>query len=334
MQDRRITTRSHVTYYAGQCERGNGTDKLHFQVYVQASNKVKLDKWRAFFTFNGKQHHIVSPLNGTSDENIAYCTKEDTRETDALTEFNPVFAGEIPFSWGEARFIDRKKQGDRTDLSALKAAIENQDPMQKIYSEHFEAISKCANSAENYYNMIGQKKARDALIDYYNGIELRPWQKHLCEFVDSPVHPRQVVYIHESTGGVGKSFMAGYLQVMKNAVVLQPARKADLLYILSKYVRDPTCNTVVFDVSCSNAEYGMSVVYTVAEHLKDGRFLVTKYQSDQFAFKPKHVIIFSNEPPDLSAMKSDRWTVCHLQGLNLTMPSLIRRARPVLGDLN
>ena len=70
MHDRRLTTRSKVSYYIGQAERGGQTNKLHFQVYVQSDHKVKLDKWRAFFTFNGKSFHIVHPLRGSSDDNI------------------------------------------------------------------------------------------------------------------------------------------------------------------------------------------------------------------------------------------------------------------------
>jgi len=338
MQNRRLTTRSKISYYTGQAERGENTNKLHFQVYVQSNHKVKLDKWRAFFTFNGKAFHIVHPLRGSSDDNVAYCTKDDTRADEVVLPVgNPLnpYTNEWPmpnpFTYGELRDIASPRQGERNDLSELKMSIENQENWTDIYSNHFEAIAKCASTSETYYNLVGQKKAHEAAVSFYNEQTLRPWQQRLVEFTQSPVHNRQVVYIWEQTGGVGKSFMAGYLQTMCKAVVLQPAKKADLLYILSKHVREPGCNTIVFDVSCSNAEYGMDVVYTVAEHCKDGRMLVTKYNSCQYRFTPKHVIILSNNPPDMQKLKADRWTVIHLTGINLTMPQLIR---PALGSLS
>lgn len=325
MQDRRLTSRSKISYYIGQAERGGQTNRLHFQVYVQANHKVKLDKWRSFFTFNDKSFHIVHPIKGSSDDNIAYCSKDDTRATLEMPGEMYESTRPNPFSWGQSRDIAAPKQGERNDLSELKKSIENQENWVDIYSNHFEAIAKCASTSEQYYNLVGQKKAHEAAVSYYQSQTLRPWQQRLVDFCESPVHNRQVVYIWESTGGVGKSFMAGYLQVMCKAVILQPAKKADLLYILSKHVREPGCNTIVFDVSCSNAEYGMDVVYTVAEHCKDGRMLVTKYNSCQYRFDPKHVIIFSNNPPDLQKLKADRWTVIHLTGINLTMPQFIRQ---------
>ena len=48
-----------------------------------------------------------------------------------------------------------------------------------------------------------------------------------------------------------------------------------------------------------------------------------KYDSDSFNFSKKHVIVFSNYAPDMSALSADRWKIVHLVGLALSLPIVL-----------
>lgn len=94
-----------ITFIVLQLERGEeGT--LHYQGYLESSKSVRFTKF--------KKHEFFEKANfgkcdGTPQQNVDYCTKEESREP---TEH----AG--PFMWGEL-----SKQGQRTDLVKLRDAV-------------------------------------------------------------------------------------------------------------------------------------------------------------------------------------------------------------------
>lgn len=94
-----------ITFIVLQLERGEeGT--LHYQGYLECSKKVRFTHFKkhSFFVRGN-----FGAYNGTPQQNVDYCTKEDSREDSDI-------AG--PFMWGEL-----SKQGARNDLVALRDAV-------------------------------------------------------------------------------------------------------------------------------------------------------------------------------------------------------------------
>lgn len=69
----------HVRYVSCQLERGHETGRLHWQGYLEALQPVGLKRVKELLSCN---HAHLEPRRGTQAEAIAYCSKEDTRETD------------------------------------------------------------------------------------------------------------------------------------------------------------------------------------------------------------------------------------------------------------
>ena len=81
----------------------------------------------------------VEPCRGNPEQNIAYCSKD----------------GDF-VEWG-----DKPKQGKRTDLLAMKAAIDEGKPMLEVADEHFVTWAKYHRAADKYQFMVQAKRATD-----------------------------------------------------------------------------------------------------------------------------------------------------------------------------
>jgi hypothetical protein len=215
----------------------------------------------------------------------------------------------------------RKRQGQRTDLEDLQAAIDSGDQWEILSAEHFTTLAKYSRFAREYYNLKAQQKVMEKLKIELETAELRAWQKGILDICEEEPHNRKVMWFWESEGNVGKSFMAQYLQVMKQAILLQPMKKSDMVHILSKTIHQS--DIVIFDLTRSSEEGSVKVVYEVIEMIKNRHICSGKYDSDSFNFSKKHVIVFSNYAPDMSALSADRWKIVHLVGLALSLPIVL-----------
>jgi len=128
--------------------------------------------------------------------------------------------------------------------------------------------------------------------------------------VEEEPHARQITWIWSSAGNTGKSTMATYLGALKEACVLETAKKQDLAYIFAQ----KPAKIVVFDLSRTLApdDDGRSKLdhlYALAESLKNGHLVSTKYQSASLYFARPHVVFFANFGPDMTKWSADRYVV-------------------------
>lgn len=78
-------------------------------------------------------------------------------------------------------------------------------------------------------------------------------------------------------------------------------RLADMMYAFGQ----SPAPIVIFDISRAQAEHS-DHLYTMAEHLKNGQFFSTKYNSRLVFFTPPHVVFFANTLYDQSKWSADR----------------------------
>lgn len=107
--------------------------------------------------------------------------------------------------------------------------------------------------------------------------------------------------------------MATYLMALKNALVLEAGKRTDLIHIFSKY----PSRIVIFDLSRTNEateerKHFLDGIYNLAEQLKNGRLISTKYDGEPLLFPTPHVIFFANFEPDYTKWSADRYLVTHL----------------------
>jgi len=216
---------------------------------------------------------------------VKYCSKEDTRIAGPWTIGQPVGV-----------------QGKRKDIEVAVELVKSGTSMVDVIDQMpgiVRYISHLERYAELSVNQAAKRQRREEKV----GAVLRPWQQELSEMLEEPADGRHFCYIFESTGNVGKSWMASWLQSTKGAFWTRPGKIADLAHA---YQREPI---VVLDIVRTNVEGAVANVYGFTESLLDGSIFSPKYGSCVKTFTPPHVVIFSNDPPDYTKMSRDRYVV-------------------------
>jgi len=170
-----------VTYCVYQEEvSASGTE--HLQGYIQFSSRRTLATVRSLDGLDGAHFEVA---RGSAQSNLDYCTKEDTRVG------GPYFFGAI----------NLKGQGNRTDLAALKDAVDDGASKRELYESHFETFSRCEKFVINYKRFRSVK---------------RDWLMTVFLFVGTP--------------GTGKTRTAVELASMLGEYYMVPATKGSGLY--------------------------------------------------------------------------------------------------------
>lgn len=106
-------------------------------------------------------------------------------------------------------------------------------------------------------------------------------------------------------GNSGKSFLADWLEVWRDAFVVTGGKFADIAYAydLEEYV--------VFDFARDQQE---RFPYKLVEDFKNRRIFSTKYESRLKRAARCKLIVFSNFAPDKSKLSADRWDVHDVGG--------------------
>lgn len=137
--------------------------------------------------------------------------------------------------------------------------------------------------------------------DYYD------WQRAICDKIRKDPDDRTIYWIHEATGGVGKSALTRSL-CHREDCMLTGGKAADMKYqIACRWEKHGTVpKAIIFDIPRSSMQY---LSYAGMEEIKNGCFASNKYESAMCIVPFSHVICFSNELPDFTAVSKDRWKV-------------------------
>lgn len=278
--------RPELNYFIAGHEVGEqGTP--HLQIYFQLNKQVKITTMHRWPGWERMAH--IQPAKGTSDEAADYCKKEGN-----FWEF------------GTIKTMGRK--GARNDLKEVQEAIDKGESYDDICDTHFKQAAMYSKFIKERVQARDSKRQQDSLRELYNSAVLKPWQQRLMDVViATEPDPRKIYWIWEDKGNAGKSWMANYLGSMHGATILTVGKKVDMAYI---YAQKPT-NIVLFDLARTNesSKDFLHGVYSLAEDLKNGRVVSTKYESKTVFFRPPHVIFFANFEPDMSKWSKDRYMV-------------------------
>ncbi len=145
----------------------------------------------------------------------------------------------------------------------------------------------------------------------YAEVRWRPWQQKVIDIVQGPIDRRRINWFWEPEGDSGKSFLTKWL-FMNFRCIVGGGKKGDVFHQVAKaFEEDPEADPqlIILDIPRFSKDF---VNYGAMEELKNGFVNSGKYEGGVFCFKCPHLVVFSNEPPDLTAMSGDRWHVRRL----------------------
>jgi len=139
--------------------------------------------------------------------------------------------------------------------------------------------------------------------------KLHSWQLDLIKIIDDKVDDRTIHWIYDKDGNAGKTSLIKYLIKHKNIICATGGGNKDIanmLFNIQENGRDLNEKTT-FIFSFGRSTEGIS--YKAIESVKDGLITNTKYESGTLCFNNPHVIVMSNDLPDIDKLTHDRWQI-------------------------
>lgn len=283
-----------IKYCIWQVEQGEqGTE--HIQGYVEFRTKHRLSAVKKWLY---RAHWEVR--RGTAQQAREYSSKEETRVRG-------------PWSIGEQEV---SRQGHRTDLSRA-VEILTQQGMRAVAQQEPEAFVK-------FHRGLQALEGASRQLPSDAGFEPRPWQSRVLQLLSESPDDRHIIWVTDSRGNSGKSRLARHLLLMHGAQLLL-GRSQDMAYMFREETR-----IVVFDVTRQQQEF-VDHLYSMAEMLKNGVLVSTKYESRAKIFDPPHVVFFSNQTWDTTKWSRDRVVELDLNnpGMHTPLASPVRVSAPI-----
>jgi len=264
-----------VSYIVAGREIAPTTGQRHLQCFVRCNARQSFAYVRALLP----PCHIER-ARGSAQQGIRYCRKDGD-----FLEF-----GDVP---------DVDSRGRRTDWERFCdwARSQNEPPTDRELIEAFPSLfGRYAVSCRRIAAELSQR------VPLRNG-DLRPWQAALYARLQEDADDRSVEFFVDRDGGFGKSWFCGYLVGRLGGVqVLGPGKRDDLAHCVEVDTR-----IFLFNVPRGSMQF---LNYGLLENLKDRMVLSPKYDSKMKILRSvPHVIVFSNEDPDMDKMSADRYIV-------------------------
>ncbi len=152
----------------------------------------------------------------------------------------------------------------------------------------------------------GYKTANRTPKDPLVGKRLYVWQAEILQLVRSTADERTIHWFWSMSGGIGKTSLAKHLVLKEDAMVVGGKHRDAYFGISDRLKKNKDVDIVIFNLPRS---VGNDMDYEAIEGIKDGLFFSSKYEGNMCVYDPPHVLVFANQPPDMSKLSSDRWKV-------------------------
>ncbi|QUS52594.1 replication protein A [Mute swan feces associated circular virus 4] len=194
--------------------------------------------------------------------------------------------------------------GNQASFEALRDWVAMQDPAPTIADvwEAFPTLAARYRSA--CIECISLFGKRPVLADG----PLRLWQQRVDSLVSADPDDRKIIFVVDPDGNQGKSWLCRYwISKRGGTQFLSVGKRDDLAFTI-----DISNDLFVFDIPRGNLQY---LQYGILEGLKNQLLFSPKYNSCTKMINHKvHVVVFTNEQPDMTALTADRYKVIVLGG--------------------
>ena len=209
--------------------------------------------------------------------------------------------------------MPRQSKGKFYQLAeTIKEKIESGNlSLKDLNDDYGELFIKYTDHINKYIRLCKDLKNSNKTEEYYSkifsSIEWCDFQRYILDIVDNKeIDNRKVNWFYDSRGGRGKSTIANYLEMYKDAYIITGGKQADI------YRHYDNNKIVIYDLPRDYVETNESI-YATMECFKNGYVLDTKFEGSKKRFIPPHILVFSNQMPNMDKLSKDRWNIVNLE---------------------
>lgn len=181
-------------------------------------------------------------------------------------------------------------------FSTVKNMLDNTIHLEKCLN-YYSSVNYCSKSESRIEGPWNKKKKP------LKKIKIWGWQLKIVKLLDQEPNDRTINWIYDEHGKNGKTSLAKWLLVNRNACYVTNGKTADIAYSIDD------CDIVIFDFSRSLENH---VNYGALEQVKNGLLFSAKYKSCLKIFNPPHVLVLANFYPEVEKLSKDRWNIITL----------------------
>ena len=135
-----------------------------------------------------------------------------------------------------------------------------------------------------------------------------PFQQEIIDIIKTDPNDRNIIWIYNPEGNVGKSKLLKFLCYNKLATRIPIGTAGQMKQVIAK---KPASRCYVLNIPKSiGSQESQHDMLTTIEEIKDGWIFGCMFGEDNELFmEPPHVIIMSNEVPNIHLASLDRWDV-------------------------
>lgn len=195
---------------------------------------------------------------------------------------------------------EKRTRGKRDELQLFKLDV------QKGMLDAKDLREKHSNVMARYRSFAAEYVMDNIKVTPQEHHPLREWQQNLYVHLLKPPNRREIIFVVDKTGNNGKTWFAHYFaELIDNVQVIVPGKKADMAYILNQRM-------TYFFFDAPRSKQGEFIQYDFLEELKNGYVLSPKYESRMKTFQMCHVVVLTNEMPDMTKLSADRYNIIQL----------------------
>lgn len=270
-----------LTYYIVGKEKCPNTGRPHYQCFFIFVKKRVLQGVKNLLEVPSLH---AETCKGSDEDNVTYCKKDG----------DYIEGGTVPHD----------NSGKRTDIMEFRDWLkeEYRSDLDICESKYFPLWLRYPR-ASNAARLLAPKHRLLPVGEM--GRTLYPWQLKVMKGLESEPEDRKIGFIVDPVGNTGKTWLIKYIKDTKGeSLILTVGKTNDLSY----YIKSNGDKIIyLFSVPRGCMEF---ISYKLLESLKDGIIFSGKYESDMFVLKGKvHVLVFTNELPDLNKLSTDRYVI-------------------------
>lgn len=173
--------------------------------------------------------------------------------------------------------------------------------------------SKDGNYEGTHDKKTEQEKIKEKILKQYENVIWKEWQQKIINIICEKANNRTINWVFDPIGNQGKTFLRKFL-ALKYQCLICDGKKDNILNQLKVKCIDNNENIeiVICDIPRHNQDF---INYGILEQLKDGHVYSGKYEGAEIWLEDVHVIVFSNQMPDLSKFSEDRWNIIELSNV-------------------
>lgn len=136
------------------------------------------------------------------------------------------------------------------------------------------------------------------------GDGLKPFQQHIIDKIARKPERREIDVIIDPIGGSGKTFLMTVAYARGLAIPIPVANNAERI---SQFIHKFIKKAYIIDIPRSTEQHKMGELWAGIESCKNGFSSEWRFSPTIAIRPPPHVWVFSNTPPPLHMLSSDRW---------------------------